>query len=72
VAYQGGLQRSLPERLLLPLLLGLMPVLSAIHFLMAPASIANAMTLSAKQEQVSKAQLQTIDGQFDRATQLPD
>jgi len=70
VAYQGGLQRSLPERLLLPLLLGLMPVLSAIHFLMAPASIANAMTLSAKQEQVSKAQLQTIDGQFDRATQL--
>ena len=70
VAYQGGLQRSLPERLLLPLLLGLLPVLSAIHFLMAPASIANAMTLSAKQEQVSKAQLQTIDGQFDRATQL--
>ena len=70
VAYQGELQRSLPERLLLPLLLGLMPVLSAIHFLMAPASIANAMTLSAKQEQVSKAQLQTIDGQFDRATQL--
>jgi hypothetical protein len=70
VAYQGELQRSLPERLLLPLLLGLLPVLSAIHFLMAPASIANAMTLSAKQEQVSKAQLQTIDGQFDRATQL--
>ena len=70
VAYQGGLQRSLPERLLLPLLLGLLPVLSAIHFLMAPASIANAMTLSAKQEQVSKAQLQTIDGQLDRASQM--
>ena len=67
VAYQGGLQRSLPERLLLPLLLGLLPVLSAIHFLMAPASIANAVTLSAKQEEVSKAQLQTIDGQLDRA-----
>jgi len=70
VAYQGGLQRSLPERLLLPLLLGLLPVLSAIHFLMAPASIANAMTLSAKQEEVSKAQLQTIDGQLDRAGQV--
>jgi len=70
VAYQGGLQRSLAERLLLPLLFGLLPLLSAIHLLMAPASIANAMTLSAKQEQVSKAQLQTIDGQLDRAGQV--
>lgn len=70
VAYQGGLQRSLLERLLLPLLFGLLPLLSAIHFLMAPASIANAVTLSAKQEQVSKAQLQTIDGQLDRAGEV--
>jgi hypothetical protein len=70
VAFQGGLQRSAFERLLLPLLLGLLPVLSALHFLMAPASIANAVTLSSKQEEVSKAQLTTIDGQLDRASQV--
>jgi hypothetical protein len=70
VAFQGGLQRSPLERLLLPVLFGLLPLLAALHFLMAPASIANAMTLSSKQEEVNKAQLSTIEGQLDRAGQV--
>ena len=70
VAFQGGLQRSPLERLLLPVLFGLLPLLAALHFLMAPASIANAMTLSSKQDEVNKAQLSTIEGQLDRAGQV--
>jgi hypothetical protein len=70
VAFQGGLQRSALERLLLPVLFGLLPLLAALHFLMAPASIANAMTLSSKQDEVNKAQLSTIEGQLDRAGQV--
>ncbi|MBU6355038.1 MAG: hypothetical protein KGQ81_08760, partial [Cyanobacteria bacterium REEB498] len=70
VAFQGGLQRTWLERILLPPLLGLLPILSAIHFLMAPASIANAVTLNAKQEELSKAQLGAIETQLDRAGQV--
>ena len=70
IAFQGGLQRHPVERLFLPLLFGLLPLLAAVHFLMAPASIANAMTLSAKQEQVNNAQLTSIEGQLDRAGQV--
>jgi ElaB/YqjD/DUF883 family membrane-anchored ribosome-binding protein len=70
VAFQGGLQRNWLERILLPPLLGLLPILSAIHFLMAPASIANAVTLDAKQEQLSKAQLGAIETQLDRAGEV--
>ena len=70
VAFQGGLQRSALERLLLPVLFGLLPLLAALHFLMAPASIANAMTLSSKQDEVNKAQLSAIEGQLDRAGQV--
>ncbi|MEI6615283.1 MAG: hypothetical protein WCL59_01785 [Cyanobium sp. ELA507] len=70
VAFQGGLQRSPLERLLLPVLFGLLPLLATLHFLMAPASIANSMTLSSKQEEVNKAQLSTIEGQLDRAGQV--
>jgi len=68
VAFQGGLQRTWLERIVLPVLLGLLPILSAIHFLMAPASIANAMTLGAKQEELSKAQVSSIETQLDRAS----
>ncbi len=70
VAFQGGLQRTWLERFLLPPLLGLLPILSAIHFLMAPASIANAVTLNAKQEELSKAQLGAIETQLDRAGEV--
>lgn len=70
IAFQGGLQRSLVERLLLPLLFAALPLLSALHFLMAPASIANALTLGGKQVEVSRAQLRSIEGQLDRAGQV--
>jgi hypothetical protein len=70
IAVQGGLQRSLVERLLLPLLFATLPLLSALHFLMAPASIANALTLSSKQVDVSRSQLRSIEGQLDRAGQV--
>lgn len=70
VAFQGGLQRSWLERLLLPVLFALLPLLSALHFVMAPASIANALTLSGKQQEVSRSQLTTIQGQLDRAEQV--
>ena len=70
IAFQGGLQRSWLERLLLPLLFALLPLLSAIHFLMVPASIANALTLGSKQLEVSRSQLRTIEGQLDRAGQV--
>jgi hypothetical protein len=70
IAFQGGLQRHPVERLFLPLLFGLLPLLAAVHFLMAPASIANAITLSFKQEQVNKDQLTSIEGQLDRAGQV--
>jgi hypothetical protein len=52
----------------LPVLLGLLPILSAILFLMAPASIANAKTLGAKQEELSQAQVSSIETQLDRAS----
>lgn len=70
VAFQGGLQRSWLERRLLPALFALLPLLSALHFVMAPASIANALTLSGKQLEVSRSQLSTIQGQLDRAEQV--
>ncbi|MEB3185013.1 MAG: hypothetical protein VKM97_03920 [Cyanobacteriota bacterium] len=70
VAFQGGLQRNLLERLLLPLLFALLPLLSALHFVMIPASISNALTLSSKQLEVSSSQLRSIEGQLDRAGQV--
>ena len=67
VAFQGGLQRSGLERRLLPLLFALLPVLSAFHLLMVPASIGNALTLGSKQMEVSREQLRSIESQLDRA-----
>ncbi len=68
VAFQGGLQRSGLERRLLPLLFALLPLLSAFHLLMVPASIGNALTLGSKQLEISREQLQSIESQLDRAS----
>jgi hypothetical protein len=67
VAFQGGLQRSGLERLVLPLLFALLPLLSAFYLLMVPASIGNALTLGSKQLEVSREQLRSIESQLDRA-----
>ncbi|MFZ0409640.1 MAG: hypothetical protein WAM11_16245 [Cyanobium sp.] len=70
VAFQGGLRRSWLEMAALPLLLALLPLLSAFHFFLAPVSVANVVTLVQKQQQIGRDQLQRIDRQMDRATQI--
>jgi len=67
VAFQGGLQRSLLERLLLPLLFALLPLLAIFFLVMAPASVSNALNLNAMQEEVSRSDLRAIEQQFTRA-----
>ena len=47
-------------------------ILSALHLLMVPASIGNALTLGYKQQEISRTQLRTIETQLDQAqAQLP-
>lgn len=70
VAYQGGLRRSTLERRLLPLAFTLLPLVSAVHFFLAPVSVANAVTLIHKQRQIGNDQLERIDRQLDRAARV--
>lgn len=70
VAFQGGLRRSAIERAVLPMLLALMPLLSAFHFFLAPVSVANVVTLVQKQQEIGRDQLERIDRQIDRAGQI--
>jgi hypothetical protein len=70
VSFQGGLRRSWLEMACLPLLLALLPLLSAFHFFLAPVSVANVVTLVQKQQQIGLDQLQRIDRQIDRASQI--
>ncbi len=70
VSFQGGLRRSALERLCLPLLLAILPLLSAFHFFLAPVSVANVVTLVQKQQQIGLDQLERIDRQIDRASQI--
>jgi hypothetical protein len=70
IAFQGGLRRRALETLFLPLLLALLPLLSAVHLFLAPATVANAFTLIQKQEASGMSQIVIIDRQLDRATQI--
>lgn len=70
IAYQGGLRRRPLEAALLPLLLALLPLLSAFHFFLAPVSVANAITLVQKQQQIGLDQIEKIDQQIDRASTI--
>ena len=70
VAFQGGLRRAALEVTLLPLLLTLLPLLSAFHFFLAPVSLANAVTLVQKQQQIGNDQIERIDRQVDRASTI--
>ena len=70
VAFQGGLRRSWLEVAALPLVLALLPLLSGFHFFLAPVSVANVVTLTQKQQQIGSDQLERIDRQMDRATQI--
>lgn len=70
IAFQGGLRRSAIELALLPLLLALMPLLCALHFFLAPVSVANVITLVQKQQQIGLDQIERIDQQIDRAATI--
>jgi hypothetical protein len=70
IAYQGGLRRTIWEVLLLPLLLSLLLLLSAFHFFLAPLTVANAVTLVQKQEEIGMEQMERIDQQIDRAATI--
>lgn len=70
IAFQGGLRRSGAELLLLPSLLALLPLLCALHFFLAPVSVANAITLVQKQTQIGTDQIERIDRQIDRAASI--
>ena len=70
IAFQGGLRRAALEGALLPLLLTLLPLLSAFHFFLAPVTVANAFTLVQKQDQIGRDQIETIDRQIDRASTI--
>ena len=70
IAFQGGLRRSALEVAVLPLLLSLLPLLSAFHFFLAPVSVANAITLVQKQQQIGLDQIEAIDQQLDRAATI--
>lgn len=70
VSFQGGLRRSAIERICLPVLLAMLPLLSAFHFFLAPVSVANVVTLVQKQQQIGRDQLERIDRQIDRAGQI--
>ena len=70
IAYQGGLRRTIWEVLLLPLLLSLLLLLSAFHFFLAPLTVANAVTLVQKQEEIGFEQMERIDQQIDRAATI--
>lgn len=70
IAFQGGLRRSAGEQALLPLLLALLPLLSAFHFFLAPVSIANAVTLLHKQQQIGTEQIERVETQFSRASTI--
>lgn len=70
IAFQGGLRRQPLEHSVLPLLLTLLPLLSAFHFFLAPISAANMITLVQKQQQVGLDQIEKIDQQIDRAATI--
>jgi hypothetical protein len=70
IAFQGGLRRRALEVAVLPLLLALLPLLSAFHFFLAPVSVANVITLVQKQQQIGLDQIEKIDQQIDRATTI--
>lgn len=70
IAFQGGLRRRPFECAVLPLLLALLPLLSALHLFLAPVSLANVVTLVQKQQQVGLDQIKTIDQQIDRAATI--
>ncbi len=70
IAFQGGLRRRPLEHAVLPLLLAFLPLLSAVHFFLAPVSVANVITLVQKQQQIGLDQIDRIDQQIDRATSI--
>jgi hypothetical protein len=70
IAFQGGLRRSAGEQVLLPLLLTLLPLLSTFHFFLTPVSIANAVTLLHKQQQIGSEQIERVETQFSRASAI--
>ncbi len=70
IAFQGGLRRRIWELLLLPLLLTLLPLLSALHLFLAPVTVANTVTLMHKQQQISRDQMERVDRQINRARSI--
>jgi hypothetical protein len=70
IAFQGGLRRRPLELAVLPVLLTLLPLLSAVHFFLAPVSVANVITLTQKQQQIGLDQIERIDAQIDRASTI--
>jgi hypothetical protein len=70
IAYQGGVRRRIWELVLLPPLLCLLLLLSALHLFLAPMTVANAATLVQKQEEIGLEQMQRIDRQIDRAAAI--
>lgn len=63
IAFQGGLRRR-------PMELALLPLLIALHFFLAPVSVANVITLVQKQQQIGLDQIETIDQQIDRLPKI--
>ena len=70
IAYQGGLRRRLWERLLLPVLLFLLPLLSGFYLFLAPVTVLNAVTLVQSQEKVGTDQVRRLDRKLNRAAAI--
>jgi hypothetical protein len=70
IAFQGGLRRHPFELYLLPLLLSLLQLLSAVHIFLAPVSLANAITLVHKQQQIGEEEINRVNQHVDRASAI--
>jgi hypothetical protein len=70
IAFQGGLRRGPLEVSLLPVLLCLLPLLSAFHLFLAPVTLLNAVTLVQSQEKIGTDQVQRLDQKLNRAAAI--